>query len=96
VSNLEAANALSKDIIVLISSARRSSNRDTSTRAVFVALADVAAFVIKEWYKPEYRDEAVEWLASLVKSQIRDPLDEAALIRLWHKKRGDQSEENDQ
>jgi hypothetical protein len=35
------------------------------------------AFEINQWYKPEDRDEAVEWLASLVKSQIRHPLDEA-------------------
>ena len=88
---LEEADPLtmSKDIVDLISSRRMSG------RYVFVALADVAAFVIKQWYKPEDRDESVEWLASLVKLHIEHNLDEAALIRLWHQKRGDQSEENE-
>jgi hypothetical protein len=85
-SVLEAAEALSKDIIDLIKR-HQSNNSDTATRAVMVALADVTAFVIKQWYKPEHRDEAVEWHASLVKDHIRDPL--------WHQKSGDQLEEND-
>jgi hypothetical protein len=86
---LEEADPLtmSKDIVDLISSRR------WSGRYLFVALADVAAFVIKQWYKPEDRDESVEWLASLVKLHIEHNLDEAALIRLWHQKR--ESEENE-
>ena len=86
---LEEADPLtmSKDIVDLISSRR------WSGRYLLVALADVAAFVIKQWYKPEDRDESVEWLASLVKLHIEHNLDEAALIRLWHQKR--ESEENE-
>jgi hypothetical protein len=92
-NDLEEFNALAKDIIDLISSRR------LRGRYLFVALADVVAFVIKQSYKPEDRDESVEWFASAVKRDIEqnrdDNLDEAALIRLWHQKRGDQSEENE-
>ena len=59
------ANALSKDIIDLINRTQPGLGRE-----VLVALADATAFVIKQWYKPEHRDEAVEWHASLVKMRI--------------------------
>jgi hypothetical protein len=58
------ANALSKDIIDLL-------NRGTATREKLVALAIAAGLVIKQWYKPIDRDEAVQWFAWLVKEQIR-------------------------
>jgi hypothetical protein len=66
---IDEANALSKDILDLISSARRIcrdgpgfryGDRPLPQREVFVALANVAAYEIKQWYKPEARDEAVE------------------------------------
>jgi hypothetical protein len=86
-SVLEEAAALSKGIIDLI-------NRDTSTRAALVGLADAAGLVIKQRFEPKHHDETVEYLASLVKSRISAP-DEMALVRLWQHKRGDQSEKND-
>jgi hypothetical protein len=60
------SNALRKDIIDLL-------NRGTvTTRVAVVALADAAGLVIKQSFKPEHYDETVEYLASLVKSRIRE------------------------
>lgn len=60
----ETAAALRKDIIEVI-------NQVGDTRAVLVALADVAALVIQQRFEPKHHVETVEWLASLVKDQIK-------------------------
>jgi hypothetical protein len=60
----ETAAALRKDIIEVI-------NQVGDTRAVLVALADVAALVIQQKFEPKHHVETVEWFASLVKDQIK-------------------------
>jgi hypothetical protein len=60
----ETAAALRKDIIDLI-------NQIGDTRAVLVALSDVAALVVQQRFEPKHHIETVEWFASLVKDQIK-------------------------